>query len=145
MQVNGEWYVCDDGTERPVIRGRVLAADGSWVQTPFLVDTGADRSVFSSDILEALSLAPVPTADRIGGLGGLVSSIIVDTAIQLFQELGGEVTFRGQFAAVTDAEALDMSVLGRDITGLFAVIVDRPGNVVCLLGQRHRYILVADS
>ncbi len=32
-----------------------------------------------------------------------------------------------------------MSVLGRDITDLFAAIVDRPGNVVCLLGQNHRY------
>jgi hypothetical protein len=38
-------------------------------------------------------------------------------------------------------EVLDMNVLGRDIAGLFAVIVDRPGNVVCLLGQRHRYII----
>jgi hypothetical protein len=34
-----------------------------------------------------------------------------------------------------------MSVLGGDITGLFAVIVDRPGDVVCLLGQRHRYTI----
>jgi hypothetical protein len=34
-----------------------------------------------------------------------------------------------------------MNVLGRDIAGLFAVVVDRPGNVVCLLGQRHRYTI----
>jgi hypothetical protein len=32
-----------------------------------------------------------------------------------------------------------VSVLGRDVTGRFAVIVDRPGSVVCLLGQRHGY------
>ena len=32
--------------------------------------------------------------------------------------------FRGQFAPVIDLEALDISALGRDITGLFAVIVD---------------------
>ena len=36
--------------------------------------------------------------------------------------------FRGQYAAVTELEALDMSVLGRDITGLFAVVVDEPGS-----------------
>jgi hypothetical protein len=30
MQILGEWYLCDDGIERPVIRGEVLAADGSW-------------------------------------------------------------------------------------------------------------------
>ena len=54
------------------------------------------------------------------------------------------MTFRGQFTAVTDPETLDMSVLGRNITSLFAVIVDRPGDVVCLIGQRHRYVVVMD-
>jgi predicted aspartyl protease len=144
MQITGEWYVCDDGIERPVIRGRTRADDASWVQTPFLVDTGADRTVLSSGILAALSLPPLPTQERIGGVGGLVNSIVVETVIQLFREHGGEVAFRGQFAAVTDAEALDMSVLGRDITSLFAVIVDQPGSVVCLVGHGHRYILVAE-
>jgi hypothetical protein len=32
-------------------------------------------------------------------------------------------------------------VLGRDITGLFAVIVDRPGDVVCFIGQQHHYVI----
>jgi hypothetical protein len=50
--------------------------------------------------------------------------------------------FRGEFAALADPDALDMSVLGRDITGLFAVIVDRPGNTVCLVGQQHRYSII---
>jgi hypothetical protein len=49
--------------------------------------------------------------------------------------------FRGQYAAVTELEALDMSVLGRDITGLFAVVVDEPGSVVCLLRQQHHYTI----
>jgi hypothetical protein len=34
-----------------------------------------------------------------------------------------------------------MCVLGRDVTGLFAVIVDQPNNVVCMIGQRHRYTI----
>jgi hypothetical protein len=34
-----------------------------------------------------------------------------------------------------------MSVLGRDITNLFAVIVDRPGDAVCLVGQGHLYLI----
>lgn len=144
MLFDGEWYLCDDGTERPVIRGRALAAGGTWVQVPFLVDTGADRTVFSADILTALSLPPLPTQERIGGVGGLVDSVVVATVIELFRETGSGVSFRGQFAGAIDVEALDMSVLGRDITGLFAVIVDRPGDVVCLVGQRHRYVLVAD-
>ena len=40
---------------------------------------------------------------------------------------GGPITVRGPYAAVTAQDALDMSVMGRDITGLFAVIVDQPG------------------
>jgi hypothetical protein len=57
---------------------------------------------------------------------------------------GGSVVFRGQYAAVTELEALDMSVLGRDITGLFSLIVDQPGNVICLLRQGHRYIIAQE-
>jgi hypothetical protein len=34
-----------------------------------------------------------------------------------------------------------MSVLGRDITNLFAAIVDRPRDLVVLLGQRHSYTI----
>jgi hypothetical protein len=66
------------------------------------------------------------------------------TQIQLTRETGSKVTFRGEYAAVTEVEALDTCVLGRDITGLFAVVVDQPGNVVCLLSQRHRYAIELD-
>src|SRR5215510_11741681 len=45
MQINGEWVLFSDGVERPVIRGEVLASDGSWVRVPFLVDTGPGRTV----------------------------------------------------------------------------------------------------
>ena len=38
-------------------------------------------------------------------------------------------------------EALDVCVLGRDITGMFAVIVDHPANTVCLLRGGHRYAI----
>jgi hypothetical protein len=74
-------------------------------------------------------------------VGGLAPSVLVDTQLGMTHDGGGKVTFRGQYAAVTEREALDMSVLGRDITNLFAVIVDRPGDCVCLLGQRHHYIV----
>jgi hypothetical protein len=37
-----------------------------------------------------------------------------------------------------------MCVVGRDITNLFAVVVDRPQDVVCLIGQRHRYVIQQD-
>jgi hypothetical protein len=90
-------------------------------------------------MLEDLSLQPRTARDRIGGVGGIVDSVLVETQTQLYRETGSPVVFRGQYRAVTEVEALDISVLGRDIMGLFSVIVDQPGNVVCLLGQRYRY------
>jgi hypothetical protein len=141
MRISGEWYLCDDGLVRPVIRGEVLAGDGSWVRVPFLLDTGADRTVFSAAILAILLLQPSVTQARLGGLGGIADALVVETQMRLTREEAGKVVFRGQYAAVAELETLDMSIMGRDITGLFAVIVDQPGNIVCLLGQRHWYTI----
>jgi hypothetical protein len=144
MHISGEWHLCDDGVERPVIHGEVQASDGSWVLTPFLTDVGADCTVLCADTLAEPGLPAVTHRGRLGGLGGVVAPVVVETTIQFTQTQGGEVTFRGQFSAVTDPEALDMNVLGRDITDLFAVIVDRPGDRVCLLRERHRYAIIHD-
>jgi len=143
MYIPGEWHLCDDGVERPVIRGEALGLTGAWEKTLFLVDTGADRTVLSADILAAMALPTLPAGDRLGGLGGVVDSALVETTIRLPDGRAGKVTIQGQFAAVNDPEVLDMSVLGRDITGLFAVIVDLPANIVCMVGQRHRYVIQA--
>jgi len=139
MRIDGEWYECDDGVVRPVIRGEVMDAGGAWVAAEFLVDSGADRTVFSAALLSILRLQTAVPADRLGGVGGTVDSVAVSTQIRLTRDGQGKVLFRGEFAAVTALEALDMSVLGRDITDMFAVVVDHPGNAVCLVSQPHRY------
>ena len=139
MQISGLWLLCDDGVERPVIHGEVLAAYGTWVKAPFLVDTAADRTVLSADILAALALQLIVTSDQIGGVGGIAPSVVVETQIRFTSEASAKVVFRSWFAGITDTTALDISVLGRDITKVFAVIVDQPGSMVCLLGQRHQY------
>jgi hypothetical protein len=142
MQINGEWLDCDDGIVRPVVRGEVLAANGSWVPVPFLLDTGADRTVLSAVILAALRAHTLAASERLSGLGGTVRTVSITTRVRLSPEESHKVVFRGSYAAVTDLESLDMSVLGRDMTNMFAVVVDRPGHVVCLLGQRHQYRIV---
>jgi hypothetical protein len=133
--------LCDDGIIRPVIEATALAANGSWLPVEFLADVGADRTVFAAPLLTALALPSLPAPHQLGGVGGAVATIAVDTQIRLPREDGGAVLFQGTFAAFTQLESLDMSVLGRDISNLFAVIVDRPGDLVCLLGQRHRYTI----
>jgi hypothetical protein len=145
MQLNGLWLLCADGVVRPVIRGEVLAGDGARIQTLFLIDTGADRTVFSANIFTALRRLPLTQTEQLGGVGGRVTAVLVETQIEIQRDDGGIAAFRGQFAALTDPEALDMSVLGRDISNLFAVIVDRPRDLICLLGQQHRYVITQQS
>ena len=36
MLFSGVWYLCDDGIVRPIIRGEILAGDGSWRAAEFL-------------------------------------------------------------------------------------------------------------
>ena len=144
MRINGEWLWCDDGIVRPAIRGEILAADGSWRKVEFLVDTGADRTVLTAAALAQLGVRPITSNDGISGLGGRAESVVVETKIRLSRENPSKVVFRGQYAAVTEVESLDMCVLGRDITGLFAVIVDQARSVVCMLSQRHHYTIQVD-
>jgi predicted aspartyl protease len=113
MRIDGEWLLCDDGIVRPVIRGEILAGDGTWKAAEFLVDTGADRTVFSAPVMASLGFPSVISRGRLGGVGGAVDSDIVETQVRLTRELAGKIILRGQYAAVTVVEALDISVLGR--------------------------------
>ena len=142
MLISGSWHRCDDEVYRPVIVAEVETHDGAWIKTPFLIDTGADRTVLSADIVTALNLPSTVAQDQLGGIGGVVHTILVETRLRLSRETGGKVMLRGQYAAVMAAEMLDMSVFGRDITNLFATIVDWPQQSVVLIGQRHRYTIV---
>jgi hypothetical protein len=119
MRIDGKWLWCDGGVMRPTIRGEVWARGGYWEWIGFLVDTGADRTVFSAATLAKLGLRPVVAQDGISGLGGRADAVAVETQTRLTRETAGKVIFRGRFAAVTELEARDISVLGRDITGLF--------------------------
>ncbi len=142
MRIDGGWYLFDDEVTRPVILGEVLARDGVWVPTLFLVDTGADRTVLNASACAKLGFDSSDQREYLGGLGGITESINFETQIRLTRDGGGKPTFRGNYAAVGEERALDFSVLGRDILSLFAVIVDEPKQIVCLLAQRHSYTVV---
>jgi hypothetical protein len=141
MLLRGSWLECDDGEARPILRGAIQTGAGSWVEAPFLVDTGADQTVFSAAILSALGLPTEPTPYQLLGVGGASPAVSVRAAIHFTNEAGTKILFRGQFAAFTELDALDMCLLGRDISRLFAVMIDRPQNVVCLARQPHHYVI----
>jgi predicted aspartyl protease len=144
MEIKGEWQFCEDGVVRPVMLGRFESSNGEWVNAELLIDTGADRTVLNTEVLQKLGIDPLETEEGISGLGGVTDAVVIQSKLQLFRETGAPVTFHSHFTAVTDPTALDLCVLGRDILDLFALIVDRPGNLVCLLSQRHRYEIIQD-
>ena len=49
----------------------------------------------------------------------------------------------GVYAAFTDPNTTDMSILGRDVLDNFDVIVSKPRNEVLLLSQNHQYRVVS--
>ena len=145
MRIDGEWLECLDGDTRPIIRAEILLDDGNWFEFSLLVDTGADRTVLSADVLRASHLRLAGDLRPIGGLGGIVACEIVKTQLRFRRDDGVQVAVRGEFAALIEPEALDMSVLGRDVLDMFALIVDRSHDVVAILGGQHRYNITRTS
>jgi len=141
MRIDGKRTQFEDGLYRPTITGNILNVYGGWQPAPFLVDTGADRTVFSAALLDTLGFKQAPMAIQLGGIGGLADSVELSTQIRFPRDDDSEATFRGRFAAFTRLETLDICVLGRDILNMFALIVDRPIGAICLLGSGHTYAI----
>ncbi|MEK6321199.1 MAG: hypothetical protein AABN33_05890 [Acidobacteriota bacterium] len=141
MRVNGEWLSCEDEVIRPTVQGTVLLADGQRLEVSFLLDAGADRTVFSARFLRRLQSLEKPELEPIllSGVGGAASSITVETMISFVRDDGRLVTVRGQFGVFTEGESAELSVLGRDVTNNFSVIYDYPRHTVALLSPPHFY------
>jgi hypothetical protein len=141
MRANGEWLLCEDGERRPSLVGAVQAADGQPVEVTFLLDGGADRTVFSARFLHRLLPLIIndPEQSHLAGVGGAVNSITVETTLEFTRDDGRSVVVRGQFGVFTAYESADLSILGRDVTNNFSVIYDYPHQIVALLALPHFY------
>lgn len=119
----------------------VRLADGQWVEVAFLLDAGADRTVFSPDFLDLLQAMEIIEPDplRLAGIGGQADSITVETSLGFIRDDGKQVTVKGTFCIFTTGENPDLPVLGRDVTNNFSVIYDYPNLVVALLAPPHSY------
>jgi Aspartyl protease len=141
MVIVGEWRMCDDGVARPAVQGLVGGATGVQLAEYFLVDSCADRSVLSADLLNRLGVSTsAPPADLIlRGIGGSSEFVLIEIALEFASQDGTQARVRGQFAAFTDPTATDLSILGRDVLNHFDVILSRRNNEVLLLAPNHRY------
>lgn len=147
MRVNGQWLMCEDGVVRPSVFGLVWSADQQMVEVTFLLDAGADRTVFSADFLALLQPLESSTTEQIhlSGVGGMVGSITVGTVIGFIRDDGRVATVRGPFGVFTEGESAELSVLGRDVTNNFGVIYDYPNRAVALLSLPHYYEIKRQS
>jgi hypothetical protein len=141
MLISGQWWVCLDGLTRPTIPIEVETGTGRLVDERFLIDSGADRTVFSAALLTRLPLASstLPPGLALQGVGGGSPVVVLSTALVFTSSTGSTARFRGQFAAFTDPLATDMSILGRDVLDHFDVILSRRRTDALLLAPHHSY------
>jgi hypothetical protein len=141
MVLTGLWLVCDDGITRPVIRAKVLGNDGTFYAETFLVDSCADRTVLSAAVLRQLG-TPADQSNpgfTLQGVGGASDSVLVRTVLEFPRTDGNPARVRGEYAAFTNPEATDLSILGRDVLDIFDLIISRRRNEILLLTGNHQY------
>jgi hypothetical protein len=141
MRIVGEWHVGTDGTYRPTVKARVHTGHGSFVVERFLVDSGADRTVFCASLLAALGLPqqPPPPGSALAGVGGSTGYVVIHTTVELVADDNSPARMQGSFWTFTDPSAADESILGRDVLNHFHLIISRPANEVLLLALNHQY------
>jgi len=72
MRIDGAWFPGEDKTIRPIVTGLVRQPDGEWLEVSFLLDAGADRTVFSAAFLRVRQPMKTIGAEQIliAGVGG---------------------------------------------------------------------------
>ena len=143
MLVKGRWHEFPGETVRPIIEASVLTADGEWEPVTFLLDAGADRTVLEARLIPLLTPVDALTSlsPQLGGVGGLVGTVQMQTRIRFFRNDGDHISVKGPFAVFTESESSDISLLGRDVTNNFDVIYSHRKSEVLLLHDPHTYVV----
>ena len=148
MVIAGLWVLGDDAITRPIADVWILNDVGDRAPVRFLLDTGADRTVFNEPVLRELAQPTTdPSGDfKLAGVGGESPFVRVETTLELPEAGGGRaVKVHGKFAAFTDLAALDLSVLGRDVLDRFDVVLGRNRGATLLLGGVHHSQVLSDG
>ena len=89
-----------------------------------------------------MPLQECPPGDSIRGITGRASYVTIQSVIEFKTDEGGVARVRGEFVGLTDPDASDLCVLGRDVTDNFDVILSRRRNDALLLAPTHQYQVV---
>lgn len=66
MRIDAYWSMCDDGVARPVIDAHVLGLNDVAFYDRFLVDVGADRTMFTANLARKLMLPTKESSETKG-------------------------------------------------------------------------------
>lgn len=141
MRFDGRWEHASGNVWRPMLSAEVETATGAWIVCDFLVDTAADVTIISPDVLMQLGRPTTLAARQLGGVGGTVPTLEVWTTIRLRAPDGSVANIGGVRSAFGTAGAISESILGLDILSAFALIADRPNDILCLLRPPHDYTI----
>jgi hypothetical protein len=121
MRIVGKWHTCDDGMTRPIVETNLLSATGQPVFERFLVDSCADCTVLSADVLQQLQLVgqTPPAGVSLKGISGAGKYVMVNTVVEFLHADGVPARVRGVMAAFTDPTATDLSILRSRRSGSF--------------------------
>ncbi len=140
MRINGEWQPSIDNPDviHPIVAGRIVVSSEQYV-APFLVDTGADRTVIGSAYRQILRPYQQNTAESFLSAGGELDSFTATVQLVLLDASGRDVAFNLLCVVLTEPIQANNNLLGRDILDYFAVICDRSADEVILLRPPHKY------
>ena len=142
MLFRGEWLAGSDGVARPIIRLHVTRPDGTQFVAPFLVDSGADATIFSHDVLLQLGVPTAPgSAGTLQGVGGQTACIVVQSTLTFTQEDSNTGSFTGNFGSFLSPDASEISLLGRDVLNNFEVIISYRLRCVLFLTLPHAWLV----
>lgn len=144
MRIVGEWRRFSDGVTRPVMEAEIRGGSGSAVTVRFLMDSGADCTALNASTLAKLGLPHQQPRSEvcIRGVAGEADYVTIQSVIEFKTDEGGVARVRGEFVGLTDPDASDLCVLGRDVTDNFDVILSRRRDEALLLAPTHQYQVI---
>jgi len=142
MRINGFWSVGTGKVSRPFITAYAFDTDGKKRDITFMVDSGADETVLDFDNYVKLGLSSLPSIEtKLEGIGGTAAGVTVRVKLRFTKDDGVPIDVNIDLTACTEPTSLGMNLLGRDVLEHFSLIIDKPGDTVCLLHGLHRYVI----
>jgi hypothetical protein len=143
MRINGHWVTGADSVERPVFDATLLHSGGQRYPIQLVLDTGADFTLLTYDVGQALAAVALPQAGPVASsAGGAAPTVLLDVTLAFMTTDGRVVGLRGPVPALAIPSLLDFCVLGRNAIDLFGLAYERQRGLLALVGPPDQVNIV---